>query len=182
MLRERTQRCTAVVLLGALFVGGTVGCSSTDGPVASSEPAPTSATPSPTGSPESSTESTGTNEGVLPVGLVGAWESAGGDATHAYRFLADGRYRFAALLTQPVPEGVFELTRVESGTAAVDGDVLVLRPTMATATRKHPGYPDENYTDRPEPLTPKRYSWRADRGRLLLVDGTGLQLTFDRQP
>lgn len=167
----------AAVLLVALLVGATAGCSSTNSPVSSPEPAPTSATPPPTGSPES----TGTNEEVLPVGLVGAWETAGGDATLAYQFLADGRYRFAALLTQSVPEGVFELTRVESGTVAVDGDMLVLRPATATATRKHPDDPDGDYTDRPEPLTPKRYSWRADRDVLLLIDDTGLELTFDRQ-
>lgn len=145
-------------------------------------PAPVPTTASPTRSTESSVESRGTNEGIFPVEMVGAWETVGGDATLAYRFLPDGRYRFAALLTQPVPEGVFKLTRVESGTATVDGRALILRPTMATATRSHPGYPNEDYTDRSEPLTPKRYSWRIDRGVLLFVDDTGLELSFDRQP
>ncbi|MGH3792803.1 MAG: hypothetical protein ACRDQ9_18810, partial [Pseudonocardiaceae bacterium] len=106
----------------------------------------------------------------------------GGDATLAYRFLPDGRYRFAALLTHPVPEGVFKVTRIESGTVRVDGRALILRPTMATTTRNHPGYPDEDYTDRPEPLTPKRHSWRINLNVLRLVDDTGLELSFDRQP
>jgi len=114
--------------------------------------------------------------------MVGAWETVGGDATLAYRFLSDGRYRFTALLTQPVPEGIFELTRVESGKATVAGGMLILHPTMATTTRRHPEDPDGDYTDRPEPLTPQRYSWRVEREVLLLVDPNGLELTFDRQP
>lgn len=166
------MRCATIAL--ALLVSGTAGCSSTNSPVPSPEPAPTSTTPSPTGSPE--------HEVVPPAEMVGTWETVGGDATLVYRFLTDGRYRFVAVLTQPAPEGFFELTRIELGTATVDGNGLVLRPTRATATRSHPGYPDENYTDRPEPLTPKRYSWRVDRGVLRLVDDTGLELTFDRQP
>lgn len=174
------RRCAGVAL--ALLIGGSAACSSTDSPLPSPAPAPTSTTASPTGSPEFSTQPSGTNEWILPAEIVGAWETASGDATLAYRFLADGRYRFAALLTQPVPEGVFELTRVESGTATVDGDSLILRPTMATTTRRHPEDPDGDYTDRPEPLTPKRHSWRVDGGVLVLVDDTGLELTFDRQP
>ncbi len=55
-------------------------------------------------SPEPSTKPSETNGGILPVEIVGVWETAGGDATLAYRFLSDGRYQFAALLTQPVPE------------------------------------------------------------------------------
>ncbi len=145
-------------------------------------PTPTATTSSPTGPPELTTQRGKTSEGILPGEIVGAWVTAGGDATLAYRFLSDGRYRFAALLIQPVPEGVFELTRVESGTAAVDGEVLILHPTTATTTRHHPSDPDGDYTDRPEPLTAKRYSWRLDRGVLVLVDDTGLELTFDRQP
>ncbi|MGQ0776903.1 MAG: hypothetical protein ACT4NY_21210, partial [Pseudonocardiales bacterium] len=68
------------------------------------------------------------------------------------------------------------------GTATVEGGMLILRPTTATTTRRHPEDPDGDYTDRPEPLTPQRYSWRIDRDVLLLVDNTGLELTFDRQP
>ncbi|MGQ0776642.1 MAG: hypothetical protein ACT4NY_19815, partial [Pseudonocardiales bacterium] len=140
----------------ALLVGGLLACSSTDNPIPDPAPAPKSTTASPTRSPESSTQPRETNEGILPVEMVGAWETVGGDATLAYRFLSDGRYRFAALLTQPVPEGVFELTRVESGTATVEGGMLILRPTTATTTRRHPEDPDGDYTDRPEPLTPQR--------------------------
>jgi hypothetical protein len=164
----------------ALLLGGIVACASTDSPLPA--PAPTATTSSPTGSPEPSTKSDESNEGIIPGEIVAAWKTTGGDATLAYRFLSDGRYRFAALLTQPVPEGIFELTRVESGTATVDGDVLTLHPTTATTTRRHPGDPDGDYTDRPEPLTAKRYSWRLDHGVLALVDDTGLELTFDRQP
>ncbi|MDQ3764272.1 MAG: hypothetical protein M3460_22645 [Actinomycetota bacterium] len=64
----------------------------------------------------------------------------------------------------------------------MEADMLILHPTMATTTRRHPENPDGDYTDRPEPLTPKRHSWRVDRGVLVLVDDTGLGLTFDRQP
>ena len=173
-------RCAGVAL--ALLIGGAAACSSTDGPMPSSAPSPTSNTASPTGSPASSTQPRGTNERILPVEMVGAWETVGGDATLAYRFLSDGRYRFTALLTQPVPEGIFELTRVESGKATVAGGMLILHPTMATTTRRHPEDPDGDYTDRPEPLTPQRYSWRVEREVLLLVDPNGLELTFDRQP
>ncbi len=181
-----TQTCTkatryAAVAL-ALLISGAAACSSTDSPIASPAPAPTSTTASPTRSAGSSTQPRRTNDGILPAKIIGAWETASGDATFAYRFLSDGRYRFAALLTQPVPEGVFELTRVESGTATVEADMLILHPTMATTTRRHPENPDGDYTDRPEPLTPKRHSWRVDRGVLVLVDDTGLGLTFDRQP
>lgn len=175
-LHTGVTRCAGIAL--ALLIVGVAACSTTASPM----PAPPSMTTSPTGSPDFSTEPRGTDAGILPVEIVGAWETVGGDATLAYRFLSDGRYRFAGLLTQPVPEGVFELTRIESGTAMVNGDTLILQPTMATATRRHPGYPEEDYTDRPEPLTPKHYSWRVDRGVLLLLDDTGLELTFDRQP
>jgi hypothetical protein len=175
-VRTEVTRCAGFVL--ALLIGGVAACSSAESPV----PSPAPATASPTGSTESSAEPRGTNEGILPVEMVGAWETVGGDATLAYRFLPDGRYRFAALLTQPVPEGIFTLTRVESGTAKVDGRALILRPTMATTTRSHPGEPGEDYTDRPEPLTPKRHNWHIDRNVLLLVDDTGLELSFDRQP
>jgi hypothetical protein len=174
----RARQCTGVAL--ALLIGGASACASTDSPLPS--PELTAITSSSIESPAPSTTPGKTNEGILPGEIVGAWETAGGDATLTYRFLADGRYRFAALLTQPVPEGVFELTHVESGTATVDGDALILHPSTATATRSHPGDPDGDYTDRPEPLTPKYYRWRFDHGVLLLVDEAGLELTFDRQP
>ncbi|MGH3683473.1 MAG: hypothetical protein ACRDQY_17385 [Pseudonocardiaceae bacterium] len=175
-VRTEITRCAGFAL--ALLMGGVTACSSTESPV----PSRPSATVSPTGSTASSAEPRGTDEGILPAELLGAWESVGGDATLAYRFLPDGRYRFAALLTHPVPEGVFKVTRIESGTVRVDGRALILRPTMATTTRNHPGYPDEDYTDRPEPLTPKRHSWRINLNVLRLVDDTGLELSFDRQP
>jgi hypothetical protein len=64
------------------------------------EPALTSNTTSPAGLPESSTQPRRTNEGILPVEMVGAWITMDGDATLAYRFCSDGRCRFAALLIQ----------------------------------------------------------------------------------
>lgn len=179
-LRAVSIRCAAAAL--PLLLGGAVACSSADSPMRSPAPAPTATTSPPRTSPEPSTKPSETNGGTLPVEIVGVWETAGGDATLAYRFLSDGRYQFAALLTQPVPEGVFELNHVESGTATADGDVLIVQPTMATATRRHPEDPDGDYTDRPEQLTPKRYSWRVEGGVLLLVDDTGIELTFDQRP
>ncbi len=172
------RRCAGVALV--LLIGGTAACASTDSSMPS--PVPTATMSSSTGSPEPSMGPSETDEGILPGEIVGAWETAGGDATLAYRFVSDGKYQFAALLTQPVPEGVFELTHVESGTATVDRDVLILHPATAIATRRHPSDPGGDYTDRPEPLTAKRYSWHLDRGVLVLADGTGLALTFDRQP
>jgi hypothetical protein len=123
-----------------------------------------------------------TTVGALPAELVGAWSSSGGDATIAYRFVADGRYRSAEILNQPRPRGVFEFTVVSEGRARVDGDFLTLQPATVTSTRKDPESPEEDYTDRPMPLTERVYGWRVDGSVLRLRDTEGLELTLDRQP
>jgi hypothetical protein len=119
---------------------------------------------------------------VLPAALVGAWSSSGGDATIAYRFVADGRYRSAEILSQPRPRGIFELTVVSDGEARVDGDFLILQPATVTSTRKDPESPEEDYTNRPMPLTERVYGWRVDGSVLQLRDTEGRVLTLDRQP
>jgi hypothetical protein len=162
-------------VLALLLLGGMTACSGTDGDEARRERPPTG-TATPTGTGSSSLPA------VLPAQLVGAWASSGGDATLAYRFVADGRYRFAGLLTQPRAGGTFEFTRIEAGTARVDGRTLILRPSTATSTRKDPDDPAGDFTDRPAPREIKRYTWSVAGNQLVLIDGTGQRLTLDRQP
>jgi hypothetical protein len=113
--------------------------------------------------------------------LVGAWLADGGDATLAYRFEADGRYRFAGVLTQPIPEGVREYINSAEGVAEINGETLVLRPTRVTSSRSDPSVPEEDYTDRPGPLVEQRFSWRVDGTVLTLINEDGDELTFHRQ-
>jgi hypothetical protein len=114
--------------------------------------------------------------------LVGSWVAGSGDATLAYRFEANGRYRFAGVLTQPIPEGVREYINSAEGVAEINGATLVLRPARVTSSRRDPSSPDEDYTDRPEPLVERRFSWRVEANVLTLIDKDGVELIFDRQP
>ena len=123
-----------------------------------------------------------TTAAALPAALVGAWSSSWGDATIAYPFVDDGRYRSAEILSQPRPRGVFEFTVVSDGQARVDGDFLILQPATVTSTRKDPESPEEDYTDRPMPLTERVYGWRVDGSVLRLRDTEGRELKLDRQP
>lgn len=119
---------------------------------------------------------------VKAASLVGSWVSSdGGDATLAYRFEADGKYRFAGVLTQPVSEGIRKYVHAAEGVAEVSGAALLLRPTRAIATRTDPSDPAGDFTDRPEPLVERAFSWRIDGAMLTLVGEDGNELRFDRQ-
>jgi hypothetical protein len=141
-----------------------------------------SATPTPTPSAATVEPAPATSDDALPAELVGAWSSSGGAAEIAYRFLVDGRYRSAEILSQPRPRGVFEFTVVSEGRARVDGDFLILQPTTVTSTRRDPQSPEEGYKDRPMPLTERVYGWRVDGSVLRLRDAEGRAFALDRQP
>jgi hypothetical protein len=158
---------TCALLL--MMCGASAGC--TARPQLPDEPTSTSPT---TATDEPSSESAS--------GLVGSWASSDGDATLAYRFEADGGYRFAGVLTQPVPEGTREYRHFAEGVAEVAGATLVLRPTRATSSRSDPSSPAGDYTDRPEPLVERRFSWRVEGDVLTMVGDDGNELTLDRQP
>lgn len=123
-----------------------------------------------------------TSNDALPAELVGAWSSSGEATETAYRFVADGRYRSAEILSQPRPRGVFEFAVVSEGRVRVDGDFLILRPTTVTSTRRDPQSPEEDYKDRPMPLTERVYGWRVDGSVLQLRDAEGRVFALDRQP
>lgn len=113
--------------------------------------------------------------------LVGAWSSSGDTTEIAYRFLEDGRYRSAELVSQPVPGGLFEFSVIQDGQARAQADQLVLTPTSATGSRRHPSSPQEDYTDRALPLEGRSYTWRVDDTALHLRDETGLELILEAQ-
>ena len=131
------------------------------------------------------TDSTATTTAsAMPERLVGAWSSSEGDATLAYRFLSDGRYRHAGLLTQPRATGTFEFTVVEDGRATVRGSMLILRPSSGTTTRKDPDDPGGDY-ERPVSKDQKRFTWRlgtsGGRDVLYLRDAQGVEVSYDRE-
>jgi hypothetical protein len=165
-------RTGLVVLVAVLSVACTFG-SGRSSP--SPTPTPSTATVEPAPAPA-------TSDDALPAELVGAWSSSGDAIEIAYRFVADGRYRSAEILSQPRPRGVFEFTVVSEGRARVDGDFLILQPTTVTSTRRDPQSPEEDYTDRPMPLTERVYGWRVDGSVLRLRDDEGRAFALDRQP
>lgn len=142
------------------------------------EPTPTDPTTTDT-PPTSTAPSPG-----LPEGLVGAWSSSEGDATLAYRFLADGSYRHAGLLTQPRATGIFEFTVVETGKVRVRGARMTLQPRSGTTKRKDPDDPGGDY-ERPVSRDPRRFAWRLDtsgaRDVLYLTDDQGVEVSYDRE-
>jgi hypothetical protein len=149
--------------------------------VTTSEPAPTDPT---TTNPATTDSITTTTASALPERLVGAWSSSAGDATLAYRFLSDGRYRHAGLLTQPRATGTFEFTVVEDGRATVRGSTLILRPSSGTTTRKDPDDPGGDY-ERPVSKELRRFTWRlgtsGGRDMLYLRDVQGVEVSYDRE-
>lgn len=159
-------------LLVTIVLACATGCAA-DGaaPVVPPDPAPTAITPFPPAPPPDPTA-------VIPAVLIGAWSSSGEATEIAYRFVADGRFRSVEIISQPCPRGVFEFSRMQDGQARVDGDRLVLQPTISTTTRKDPEHPEEDYTERPGSPDERVYSWRVDGAVLFLRDATGLELTL----
>ncbi|KUN26169.1 hypothetical protein AQJ23_13350 [Streptomyces antibioticus] len=120
---------------------------------------------------------------MLPAALVGSWQSleeTGDAATIAYRFTGDGRYKYAGLISYPVPEGVVKITFVAEGTARVDGSELRLRPVTATRSMEDPRAPQDNYTDKPSSLDPERYVWQVTAGVLGLTGDDGNTVRYRR--
>ena len=162
-------RTGLVVVLVAVL---SVACTSGSG---GSTPTPNVATVEPAPAPA-------TSDDALPAELVGAWSSSGDATEIAYRFVADGRYRSAEILSQLRSRGIFEFTVVSEGRARVDGDFLILQPTTVTSTRKDPQSPEEDYNNRPMPLTERMYGWRVDGSVLRLRDAEGRAFALARQP
>jgi hypothetical protein len=125
-----------------------------------------------------------TTASALPERLVGAWSSSEGDATLAYRFLSDGRYRHAGMLTQPRATGTFEFTVVETGNVTVRGSTVILQPRSGSIKRKDPDDPGGDY-ERPISKDPRRFSWRlgssGGRDVLYLKDAQGVEVSYDRE-
>ena len=142
--------------------------------------------PSPPPSPTvSAASATPTGTGAVPAALVGAWESAqpGSNTTLAYRFTADGRYAYAGVLTYPLSAASNEFYLLKHSTAGaveIDGRTLTLHPSSATTTRKDPAHPGDDYTDRPDPLTPQRFAWSLADEVFTLTDEKGLRFVFRR--
>ncbi|MEU8379543.1 hypothetical protein [Streptosporangium sp. NPDC048865] len=79
-----------------------------------------------------------------------------------------------------MPDGTFEFRRVQDGVATVKGDRLKLRPTRSVASRTNPEDPDGDYTERPQRLTPRTYTWRIADRKLRLRQAGGIVLTLVR--
>jgi hypothetical protein len=120
---------------------------------------------------------------TFPEELAGGWISSSGGAEIVYRFTADGSYKHVGVLLQRRPSGMFSFTVADSGTAAADGDVLVLSPRLATKSLKDPDSPSSSYTDRPSSLTPQRFRWSLDATSAVLTldDGSGAPVDNQRE-
>ncbi|NEC88235.1 hypothetical protein [Streptomyces sp. SID12501] len=87
------------------------------------------------------------------------------------------------MLTYPLSaasDDFFLMKSIAAGKVQIDGQQLTLYPSSATTTRKDPRYPGDDYTDRQEPLTPKRFTWAVADGVLTLTDADDLQFVFQR--
>jgi len=115
--------------------------------------------------------------------LIGRWVSRKEGTELSYEFRPGRNYRYDGRISQEVPEGEFVFTVTESGVLTLGVGVLTLRPRSATATRRHPETPEEDYTNRPRPLTPRRLTWRVEGDELTLVEtirNERITLTFTR--
>jgi hypothetical protein len=170
----------AVVVLAVVAGCGNGG----SGPVPSTptvEPPRTSAVTAPRTSAAPST-SRAAPIGVLPAELVGAWSRSEETTEVAYRFLADGRYRSIAILSQPRPGGIFEFRWQQDGTATVTGDRLQLLPTSSLTSRTDPDDPDGDYVDRPSDPEEQSFTWRTNGTTLVLTGADGAVEQLERQP
>ncbi|MET0423456.1 MAG: toll/interleukin-1 receptor domain-containing protein [Actinoplanes sp.] len=112
---------------------------------------------------------------TVPDELVGTWVSAAtGDALLQYDLYANGTYQHVGISRQQVSNGVFEFEVTHEGAVTFAGDAVVLEAFRAAASRRHPEYPDEDYTDqarRPEITTMTwRLQPRGDERCLILGD------------
>ncbi|MFE1802250.1 hypothetical protein ACFW9L_39625 [Streptomyces sp. NPDC059517] len=158
--------------------------SSVSGPLVTHPPGGDDSDPPAPAPAATNSDSEQVGEAVLPETLVGAWESdaEGGAGTNAYRFTADGRYKYAGLLFYPNTDGDdVQVTFVAEGTARVEDDELVLTPTTATRSLQDPADPAGSYTDQPSDLTPERQQWEMNGDVLALTDEEGIRIVYQRQ-
>ncbi|MEV6598686.1 hypothetical protein AB0M36_17775 [Actinoplanes sp. NPDC051346] len=118
---------------------------------------------------------------ALPATLVGSWVSTGeGNAEMIYEFDADGTYRYAGVLMQQRPSGLFSFEVGAAGTARATRTRITLRPQRGTQTLKDPDSPDGGW-QRPADTTPKVLRWRMSGDKLLLTDDEDITVTYRRQ-
>jgi len=115
--------------------------------------------------------------GDVPRDLVGTWvSSAMGDAILQYDLYPNRTYQHVGMIRQRVTNGIFEFEVFHEGAVTFDGRSITFEAFRATASRRHPDYPAEDYQDqdrRPETAT---FTWRlqttgSDR-ILVLEDGS----------
>ncbi|MEU4211618.1 hypothetical protein AB0F13_16725 [Streptomyces sp. NPDC026206] len=167
----------ALVVMVLLACGGLVSCSP-------GSPGSDETTGSHSGSPAATT--TPPKNSVIPANLVGAWESSqpNSNTTLAYRFIPDGTYTYAGLLSYRIPDGGdYEMQQSAAGSVRLEGekgDKLVLRPASSSLTKKDPRNPEGDVSNSPQPLTPKAYAWQVTDDVLTLIDETGQRHAFKR--
>ncbi|MFE6177087.1 hypothetical protein [Streptomyces sp. NPDC056464] len=118
---------------------------------------------------------------AAPQDIVGAWESAqpGSNTTLAYRFTAEGKYKYFGMTSYPMGEkGTYELTYVAGGTYKTSAKALTLRPHFASVTRKNPENPEQDHTNRPAPVETQHYRWKVADRKLSLTRSDGTQFVF----
>ena len=143
-------------------------------------PSPTSSTtkPPPTAGPGCpAPESTDTQRPEL---IVGDWICTTSTTQMRFRFSADGRYASRESLKYEVPSGRFVFHRDQEGTYTTNGDRLELTPTRSTRTREMPEDPKGDYTDRPDSLSRRYFTFRAGPTALHLHETGGYALVLLR--
>ena len=191
------MRRTMPLLCLALIVGA-AGCGGSGGNPASADRVtpeisvssplvvrPSESRPPPAGDRPGSTPATQKPAApAFPTELVGRWISSSGGADIVYEFDADGSYRYAGVLLQKRPSGMFSFTVGEAGVALAVDDGLLLRPRKATKSLHDPDSPSSSYTNRPASLAPKRLAWSTSGSSeevLTLDDGTGEPVDYQRK-
>jgi hypothetical protein len=118
---------------------------------------------------------------AVPAKLVGSWVSTGGgNAEMIYEFDADGVYRYAGVILQQRPSGVFSFEIGATGRASFTGSRLTLRPERGTQTLKDPDAADGGW-QRPISTEQQVLRWRMSGGRLQITDTESITVTYRRQ-
>lgn len=118
---------------------------------------------------------------AMPASLAGAWACTTSTTAIRFTFSTDGTYRSVESLAYEIPRGWFRFRREQAGTATVAGDTLKLQPIRSVRTRSMPEDPKGDYVDRPEPLTPRRFTFHADAHAIRLRENGGPLLILTRQ-